>query len=322
MISMIDTLNGYRDELFNKSHQDPILSVQLINWLGHKPVTLITIPVNLALLTGSLTVCAFSCATIGTARFATNFFTLGNVKLPIPTGFETLMKSAGTGVWGLGVSVGELTYDTFNLVYQSYRFAHFVIKELHLEGIISVIVKKVAKVVEFCFRQMAKVLEFCFTRICEGFSKASESENSVELFNQNLFYPLNAINSFASNHRIKNDDRKLGIILKHYAWSIPTIICNTPASIISGCAFAILGTAYLAKVTVYTLTNINIAIPTYANKAFAISSDAGFNAAADLVVDIADVFVLGYKAIDSLGVMKAAATVLKCLAYAKEAFFH
>lgn len=319
---MIDALNDYRDTLFNKSHNDPALDVQLTNWLGHKVVTLITIPVNLTLLAGSLTLCALSCVTIGTARFATNFFTLGKYKFPLSTGFDTLMKNAGTGVWGLGASVGELTYDTFNLAYQSYRFAHFVIKELHLEGIISVIVKKVAEVVQFCFRQLINVLDFGFTRICKGFEKASESENSVESFNQNLFFPLDELNNCASEHRIKNDDRKLSTILKHYVWSIPTIICNTPVAVISGCAFAILGAAYLAKVTVYTLTNINIAIPTYAGKAFAVSADAGFNVAADLIIDVADVFVLGYKAIDSLGVMKAAATVLKCLAYAKEAFFH
>ena len=324
MVAIINTLNDYRDTLFNKSQNDPALNVQFTNWLGHKVVTLITIPVNLTLFTGSLTLCALSCVTIGTAKFATNFFTLGSVKLPISTGFETLMKSAGTGFWGLGVSLGELTYDTFNLAFQSYRFAHYAIKELHLEGIISVIVKKVAEAVKFCFRKMIDILDFGFTRICKGFSKASESENSVENFDQNLFFPLSAINCCASKHRIniKVEERKVSKVLKHYIWSIPTIICNTPLAAISACAFAILGSVFTLKAAVYALTNINIAIPTYANKAFAVAAYAGFNVASDLIVDVADVFVLSYKAIDSLGIMTAAQTVFKCLAYAKEAFFH
>jgi|GEM_PF-4753685 len=320
---MITTLNGYRNELFHKSHNDPALNMQLTNWLGHKVVTLITIPVNLTLLTGSLTLCTLSCVTIGTAKFAIYFFTLGNVKLPISTGFVTLMSSAFDGFVGLGTIAGQLTYDTFNLAYQSYRLARFIIKELHLEGIISVIVKKVAEVVQFCFRQLVKALDFCFTRMLKGYQKALESENyDVKPSNQNLPSPLDELNNCAREHRIKSDDRKLSTILKHYVWSIPAIICNTPVFLISGCAFAILGAAFLGKATVYSLTNINIAVPTYAGKAFAISRDAGFNASIDLGVDVADVFVLSYKAIDSLGVMKAAATVFKCLSYAKEAFFH
>lgn len=320
---MITTLNSYRDELFAKSHNDPALDVQLTNWLGHKVVTLITIPVNLTLLTGSLTLSMLSCVTIGTARFATYFFSLGNCQFPLSTGIDTLMTSAFDGFVDLSISAGQLTYDTFNLVFQSYRLARFVIKELHLEGVISVIVKKVAEVVEFCFRQLVKALDFCFTRILKGYQKALESENyDVKPFNQNLPSPLDELNNCASEHRIKSDDRKLSTILKHYVWSIPAIICNTPVFLISGCAFAILGAAFLGKATVYSLTNINIAVPTYTGKAFAISRDAGFNASIDLGVDIADVFVLSYKVIDSLGVMKAAATVFKCLSYAKEAFFH
>lgn len=320
---MITTLNGYRDELFAKSHNDPALDVQLTNWLGHKVVTLITIPVNLTLLTGSLTLCTLSCVTIGTARFAIYFFTLGNVKLPISTGFVTLMTSAFDGFVGLGISAGQLTYDTFNLAYQSYRLARFIIKELHLEGIISVIVKKVAEVVQFCFRQLGKTIDFFFTRILKGYQKALESENyQIKPFDQSLPSPLLKLNECVNEHRINNNERGLNTILKHYAWSIPAIICNTPVFLISGCASLILATAFLGKATVYSFTNINITIPTYTGKAFAISRDSGFNAALDLGVDIADVFVLSYKAIDSLGLMKAAATIFKCLSYAKVAFFH
>ncbi len=319
---MITSLNGYRDELFNKSHNDAALDVQLTNWLGHKVVTLITIPVNLTLFTASLSLCTISCLTIGTARFATHFFTLGNFQFPLSTGFSTLMTSAFDGFVGLGVSAGQLTYDSFNLVFQSYRLARFVIKELHLDGIISVIVKKVAEVVQFCFRKMIELLNAGFTRICEGFTKASESEISVENFDQNLPSALKKLNECVNEHRISYNERGFNTILKHYAWSVPAIICNTPVFIISGCACVILGTLFIAKATVYTLTNINIAIPTYTGKAFAISRDAGLNAGVVLAVDIADVFVLSYKAIDFLGVTKAAATVFQCLAYAKEAFFH
>lgn len=309
----IEQLDTLRNELFKISHNRnayyPITHEQVACWLGHKLLTIISVPANIVEAGICTTGCLASACTLGALKVAIFAITLGNIKPHFSTGCLWLGERACHGFFDIALNIGELVYDAGDLLYQGYRLSRWVAGILHLGNLFHTI-----------FEKLGQVFTFIAERIQQGLDKAVEVEDDL-LFE--VPYPFSVLNDLTQKHRIdfESNNRSLEDIFKHYILSVANIPLNTIiATGAAGLSIA-LSTAFVGKVILYATTNINISVSTYAGRTLGVVGATSSNAVVDITHDIADSFVLLYKISHALGITRVVTTALRVVEYIPEAIF-
>lgn len=314
-LPLIAELDTARNEFFKHSHNwdqdpnDPSVIEKSVCWFVHKGLTTISFPANVV----EVGVCTVgfiaSACTLGALKVAIFSFTLGNVKPGFSTGCVWFGERALHGVMDIALNTGELLYDAGNIVYQGYRAARWVAGQLHLGNLFNAIID-----------QIGRLFEFIGERIGQGIDKAAEVEGTPQF---GAPYPLNLLDDLTKKYRIDfgSQDRSLEDIFKHYVLSVLNIPLNAATAIGAAGLSIILGSAFVAKVILYSTTNINIPIPTFAGEALSASVSTAYNVIADASNDAADIFVLIYKTSAALGLNHVVATAVRVVLYIPEALF-
>lgn len=299
-----------RDDLWNNSHKkDAPISEKIAPWLGHKLVCTVALPLNLLEMGLCAAACGASACTLGTLKVAIYAGSLGNIKPSFSTGCQYLAKKSAQGLFLSVMTVGQLTYDVADLVYQGYRMSRWVAGKLHITHIFNAI-----------FEQLGKMFTTLAINVGKGIDKASKEERSLRA---TLLPPFDRVNNSTNEYRIDltAKDRKLKDIFKHYLLSIVNIPGNACLGVGAAAASVVLSTAFVAKVILYTTTNVTIPIPTHANQALNQTGKAISNISKDIGTNIADLFVVTYKISAALRINKVAASALQVILYIPEAIF-
>ena len=308
---IISPLNKYRNDLWTKSHNNTnSIADRAGCWLGHKAVTVISIPANAALTSICLAGMAATASTIGVIKAAIFAGTLGHVKLPIPTGFQYFAESGISPCAHLFVNTGEILADAGFLLYDSCRVIKWIGIQLHLENIVRRI-----------FHEIGRFFEFVFKRIGDGFEKACKDEKDWSWETPTILKPFDEETKQYRIEESKSVGRPLKDIAVHTFYSLVNIPANTVVAVIMALAIPMLGGAFIGKVVFSTVTGLKVPGPTYANRAIGACLKTTYNAGADTVNIIADGFVMIYKTAEVLRITKVVATVFEVIKYIPEACF-
>lgn len=319
----LDQLNQFRDKNYRLSHDSEKIQYstpkKTVNFLCHKVVSVICLPANAIGAVAGLAGAAISACTIGAVKVGVFAVTLGNVKLPIPTGFVWCLERTGNCVLEICVNLGECLADLARLITNVVDGIVWVVRELGLENIAQQILAEIGRL----FQRIGRVLEFIGNRLDAGWKKASAAESLSDF---EAIYPINLLNEAAKPYRIlrqaddfKDQGRELLVILKHYAWSIPNILANGVGAVGTGFVVVALSIGFLAKVALYAGTGADVRIPTFAPHAIKATFAMVGNTLLDVGTDIADVFVLIYKASEAVGIVRVIAKLGEVISYIPEA---
>jgi hypothetical protein len=321
---VLEELNQARSELFDTSHKKKEQqAVKFTSWLGHKALTVVSLPANLAGVGLGAAGMAVTASTLGVLKVAIYAMSLGNVKPSFPTGFIWSAERGINAGAHFAMNLGEVIYDAGNTVYLGYRFIRWVGEKLHIERFIAEIFRKLGELFEYIGEQLlAPALRFVARRLEKGFEKAVEREGNFKFSGAtpSLICPLDDL---TKKNRIdwNEENRPLSKIFHHYVLSAFNIPVNAVTAACAGGASVILSSAFTAKVILYATTNINIPLPTFAGQALDATFATTRNAVVDAGTDVADSFVLLYKASSALGITRVVATALQVLRYIPEAIF-
>ncbi len=315
-------INVARGNCFKQSHHSQITKgAAFANWLGHKALTVVSLPANtVGAGVGSLGAIVTGC-TLGALKVSIYAVTLGNVKPSFPSGFFWNAERGFNAGAHVAVNLGELLYDAGNTVYLGYRAIRWVAQKLHLEGLFTAIFRQLSEAFKFITNEIvAPVFRFVGRRIEKGFEKAAQAEGNFN-FKGETPALLKPLDDLAKDNRIdfSANDRPLINIFKHYLFSIPNIPVNVAAAVGAGAASVVLGTAFVSKAALYATTNIDIPVPTFAGQALDATLATTRNVGVDVGTNIGDGFVLLYKTANALGINRVVATAIQIIMYIPEA---
>lgn len=290
---IVGQLNHARSYLSEHSHlneNDDLIDIKTIkvtvNWIAHKALTVVCLPINAAAMTiGFSGACVTACV-IGGIKVAVFAISLGNYKLPISSRTTWLLERTYSATNEIFNNIGELLFDVLDIGYQGFRVVRWVCR-----------------------------------RIWIGLEKASEKESGFTLREQILF-SHSFLNDATRAYRIntESEDRSLIFIAKHTALSLFNIPVSIVIALGSGIIAPVFTAVYLSKALLYAGTNIHIPVPTYAGKAMEVSFYSGKQAIVDGVDIGRDVYVTLFK-ISSIFRFNVLATARDVIFYIPEAIF-
>ncbi len=283
--SQIEQLNKMQRGLYTSSHHDNHNIFKKTGfWLGHKAVSVITIPANAAVSVASATGAALSGCILGAIKVAIFAGSLGSWKPTFSTGVPWFCNRIINSGNNLCATVVEIVWDGISLPWN--------------------------------------ILSFTFERLKKGLDKAEETELGYEASFETPAF-IRPLNNIAKENRINFDmeERSFKEIAVHTAISFINIPVNAIAAIVSGIATIILLTAFEGKVLLYAATNININVPTFFRPAFGVACSTTGNVCLDTGTTVADIFVSIYKISKAIRIAPVLTTALRVVCYIPEAIF-
>lgn len=316
----IATLNETRHNFFRVSHSwdkenEDTTPKHFINWLGHKALTIISLPINVANAGVSGLAGIVSGCTLGAIKVSVFAVTLGNIKPSFPTVFFWFLESSLHSVVHIGINTAEVFYDAGNIFYLGYKLIRWAGDKLHLGNFLEKIFQSISDALTY----VEPIFKFLYGRISKGFDKALSHENS----NFKLPDLLCSLNNRAKETRLdwSAEDRSFESIVDHGFYSIGNIPLNSIAAIASTFASIPTTLIFSIKVALYAITNIEISLPTYAPYLLNGVKETSYNAAADVSTIVGDSFILLYKGSEALGLNKVIVKAKNVLHYIPEAVF-
>lgn len=304
----VSRINNARTTLFSKSHniklrpsdRDASKTTQIACWLGHKAVSLISLPANgVAIGLGLAGMTATAC-TLGAFKVFTYAVTLGNIKPKFSIGFLWLGERTFTSFSNIFKNVEELGYDTARLAYNGYRGVKSVLTALKLNYLIPYI---------------KQAIEFIGKRIDKGIDVAGKDEESLPT-PQELFRELNKATIARSCFK---GEQPISRWFEHKALSMINIPVNVAVATLSGVACLAGAVAFTAKVTLYAATNIHISTPTGAGYTGWHFANASYNTLRNSAEVVADLAVIVYRIADALHITQAVVAVKNVIEYIPKA---
>ncbi len=307
---IITQVNNARRQCYVDSYSEKSCSEASVNWLAHKALSAISIPLNVVGLGVGLAGAVGGGLTIGSIKIAIFAASLGQIEPRFSTGFLFFGERTVHSLIHLALNVWEVAQVIVDISNQIWRGARWIGEKLHLDHLFAAI-----------FKQFGRIINFAAERIAEGVQKTIESEKNLEAFGRTPSF-IRPLDDIAKESRLTyaSQGRPLLQVFKHTFVSLLNIPVNSVAFAISTLAGAILSVAFVAKVALNAVT-INIPIPTYAAQALSSSGAAIANIALDSGTIFCDVFVVIYKSAEALRITKVAATVFELLAYIPKAIF-
>lgn len=307
---LLKQINMAREECFNESYKAPDFKARAAYWVGHKILTVISIPTNL-FATGFCTfTCAASACTLGAFKIVIFAASLGNIKLTYPTGCYWLAGEACEAITAIFKNTFELLQDAGSLLENGYNVVRWVGKQLHLDGLFKAILTRISQIFEFCIKRLDK-----------GVKITAKREPEIKW--DQASFPVQEINTLTEKYRIDFSSKKRSFesIFSHYVFSVITTPLNALIALCSGIACAVLSSGFVAKVIIFSATNLDIPIPTYAANVFKTCVESTTNLLKDVGVDLADIFVTVYKISDTLRLNRVVASILDVVHFIPEAIF-
>lgn len=312
---LLESLNNYRESCHANAKLNCINPYQPAKlWLEHKVVSVISLPLNGVAAVSSLGLLALSISTIGVAKIFVYSLTLGTCELPLSTHFCELGDITAKAIVNILLTFIENIEDAVNLTISTCELGISAAKKLHLDKCLAAI----SKVAKFILSNLGECINFFAKRIFIGIKTALDSETHTFRLLR-LLDPLSPIVESCQKLRAYSNDRTVSTIFKHYVFSIPNVLLFAGLGAIAFAAIPLTGSAFLFKATLMSTTNLNLQINTLFVETVTLATYSTFSIATDIGIGLADVFVLSYKAVDSLGIIRAAATVLDVIAYIPKA---
>jgi hypothetical protein len=312
----LEQLNKARNELWYASHGESDVGIRFGSWLGHKTLTVITLPANVAGVTIGIAGMIGTACTLGTLKVGIFAATLGNVRPDFSIGFIWCLERTVHSIIHLGLNLGELAYDAGNAVYLGYRLIRWIGDKLHLGPLFNEIFRELGRLFDYVALHILKpALHFVAKRLDSGIKKAIADEENVTLRGGTPSF-IKPLDDWTKENRIDgSQDRSWTKIFKHYCFSVANIPVNAVVASAAGGAAAISSAAFVGKVILYATTSINIPVPTFAGQMIVTTYAATSNVAADIATNIGDVFVVIYKTACALRINRVMATALDVLLY-------
>lgn len=310
---VVSDLSSARGSLWLAAH-DPQTEAPLRRvscWLGHKAVTVVSLPVNaLAALAGTAGA-VLSAATLGATKVAVFAATAGNFKLELPTGCSFLLERSIHAAGEAAFSVLEASYDLLDTLSLSRTAVWWSAKKLKLEPYAKAALESIDRI----YGEFTQA-------VTEGFERSSQTEGKFS-FSLETPYPLSALNDLTSLTRIDFDapDRPWKQIFCHYFISIAAVPANTVAAIAASVAAVALVSFFALKVAWNSFGNHNLALPSRFADAVNLSFSGLANASLDCGTDTVDSFIVLYKTAATLRVLNVVTEVWNVIAYIPEALF-
>lgn len=303
-----------RKRLFNASHnitsydkprtQTPFI-YRASCWVGHKAVSVICLPLNATLTNLGLAAIATTSCTLGAFKVALFAASLGNIQPNFSIGFLWLAERSFTAALDIVTNATELASDAIDIGYESYKGAKWVLTALHIDVLVEALVKK-----------LNSALTFISKRLEAGIRIAADDELNQPSYSPDILYPLSqavrARSCFSGNQSMRR-------WIEHKALSIVHIPAQTALAATSGFLTLCLTTAFCAKAALYALTTIHIATPTALFQIGTISLYSAEKLVENIGDNTVDVAVLVYNVADTIGVVKAIATLQDLLLYIPKA---
>ncbi len=328
---IISQLNHARKELWSyhdsKNNLSP--SDKVGRWLGHKAVTVISIPANIAAVGLGVLGMATTACTIGAAKTFIFAFTLGRIKPEFPTGFLWFGERTYSSIGQVLSNLYEVTYDVCDLGYRigekAYRLAKHIVIALKIDRFI---VKYVIPALNRVLKEIGRVLNFIGKRLDDGFGKAWSDESKLELkfTTPPVVKDLNEFNegfSIFREHAMRETDKhKMLHTITHIGLSLVAVPVNAITCIATGILTAATLPLFVAKGTFTAVTTLPIPVPTGCMKLGCYHLTALGNTlrgAGELTVIDPAVFL--YQVADALHITTVVAKVTEVALYALEACF-
>lgn len=269
-------------------------------WLGHKAITVVSLPANIVACNLALVGMTASCA-VAAVKVAIFAVSLGNFQADWPTGFlyfgEAFISSGSEACR----NAIELLCDAADIFYQTYRGIKHVTEYLSLDRLI----EKITEVV-------GEILSFASDRLTLGFESASRDECDISTYKTPL-------EEATASYRIKSTNRSSKEILSHTIYSVLNIFANTVIAAVSAVACVVFSAIFVAKAIVCASTGINIPIPTAVGMTGACALSATGHVILDVANDIADGFISIYKISKATGLVKVVSSIAELLMYIPKA---
>jgi hypothetical protein len=311
----VQQMNFLRTHLYEVTHDDKARSKtkRAFGFLGHKALSVILIPTNILTIGLGIAGMAASACTLGALKVA--IFAVTGKKDLFSTGFLRCAEISVFSFAHVCANSAELFIEGALAVKKCAKAVHGVVKKMGMEQVVK-------RALHAVIDAYAKASAFVEKRIGKGFKKAAEAEGKFK-FTMNTPFFLRPINDLAKQNRIQPNaqDRPLSTILKHTFYSIPNIALNGTTAVCAIVATAVLGIAFIGKAALYATTNIDVSIPTYVGPVSEAAITTAGNAIVDTATDIADGFVLLFKASKALGINKLVAKASHVIAYIPRAIF-
>ncbi len=298
---VVSNITAFRSTLFRDEHNhDHTQEQRLRAWFGHKLISAVSIPANVAAVGVGCAGIALTSCTLGAFKVAVFAATLGNVEPKFSTGFIWTAKRTFSALLDTLQNGGELLYDTMDLTYQAFRVARWVLTAINIGCITHLI---------------SKALVFVCKRIEAGVAVTINDEMSLPNASLQVLSPLYTLNQEVIARSSLYKDQSLRHIAEHKALTIINIPANAAVAAVT-CALSAAGiVAAVAKGIIYATTNQRIPFATGFIYTATLSLEACYNAARNVVDLGADAAVLLYKAANVLPIQKAVVTALQVVAY-------
>lgn len=312
---VVHELNDIRFQLFEDSTRyGATTTSKVCSWLGHKAVTVIALPVNIAAIGASLAGTALSACTLGAFKVAVFACTLGGLKLEFSTGCLYLLECGFHSTVAVAMNVGEVLVSAADLIEngieQGRRFVVWIGEITGLEYIVGRI-----------FERITAFFYFIGERISQGFEKAAQMEPNDSF--AALPEPLHFLNHRLSGSwdDLHGNEPSLGWMAQHAVVSTIALPINGVAAIVGIAAAILSSTAFVTKAILYAATNINVPIPTYAGRMIGVTCISIYECGKDVGALIGDGGLLLYKTSRALGITRVAVLAFEILAYIPKAIF-
>lgn len=312
--TLLNELSDYRQKLFKEYNDNSISTLSRIeSFIGHKAVSVITIPVDLTGCAIGITGMVGSACILGAFKVFVFAITLGNIECKFSTGFLWFEKKTTGCITDLTLNLSEFIADGENGCIHVYNTMLKAAAKLHISGF----VKKV-------FHQIDLLVHFMTKRLQRGFDQAYLCEKKYGfVFSLKTPSFLHWIDKPTSECRLQPDEtRPLSKILKHSIASIVNIPLNATVALVGLAASAILTSAYVGKSLFSAVTNIDIPVPVAVAPVVGATLATTINASIDTVNCMVDVAILVYKTAEVTGLINVAATMKDLLLYIPRACFN
>ncbi len=319
---IVSTLNQMRKNLITESHIDSehhkkSTIARVGNWFAHKAMSVVSIPTN------TLSACAATAGAVaggiilGSAKVFTFAVTCGAIKPTFSTGVLYFGERGLHSVGNVFTNIGELIYDAARLVGDTAEVCLTIASKLHFGNFLRDALNAVGEAISTAFDYTVFPL---LKRIDSALEKATNEEPASQYETANILKPLD---DAAKAERIdfSSSERSFKKIFSHAVFSLANIPANAVAAICSSVAFAVLTSAFVAKVALYTATNLTVPVPTHAGNAGKTMLVSAANVLSDAATDVADIFVVAFKTSDALGLNRLATTALHVISYIPVAVF-
>jgi|GEM_PF-4169236 len=308
-LPIIYRLSKYRESLHQGSNGKISRSEKVGNWLGHKAVTCISIPLNVLEIVGCVVLGVISACTLGAIKVAVFALSLENYKPGFTIGVAWLGERALHGFVDTYLNIIELVHDAKIVFNKTKQFVKWSAEKLHVTDLFNRISKKISFIVNQVIGHLKETVDVTWE--AEPY-KAFEAP-----------YPFKELNEWTKSTSIdlKSDDRALLDVFKHYLLSVANIPVNFAATLALGSISVVSTALFLSKVGLYAAFKVKVPLPTYLQQFSVATFQTAGNTIRDFSNDIADIVVLSYKASNTLGIIRVAKTALKVVVYIPESIF-